>query len=327
MRPHLAILLCAFFWATTFVAVKIAMVVVPVAEVVAVRFGLGALVVWAVVLATRPRLGLIRVGWRAFATGLFEPGLISVMIFWGLLWTTAIHATVIFSLMPLVASLFGRIFLAERIAAPVVTGSIVAIAGTVLLVSTTSLESGASLFGDVVVMFGVVLITGGQIVLRRVALDFGQPLVVTAFLLTGAAASGLAVAAASASTPGVFSWMVDAKSEIWAALVYLAVFVSAVTFLLYNYALRHVAVGRTSLYVTLVTPLGVFLAVVILGESVSVTDVIAIALVVVGVAIPALARVRPATLWRRFANGRRIAPRRAPRQHSDAAEPRRRDQH
>ena len=305
MRPHLAILLSAFLWATTFVAVKVALVVVPVAEVVAVRFGLGALILWAVVLATRPRLSFVRVGWRAFVTGLFEPGLISVMLFWGLLWTTAVHATVIFSLMPLVASLFGRIFLAERIAAPVIAGSVIAIAGTVFLVAETSADSQASLFGDAVVMFAVVLMTGGQIVLRRIALDFDQPLVVTAFLLTGAAASGLAVAAASASAPGVFAWVVDARSEIWSALVYLAVFVSALTFLLYNYALRHVAVGRTSLYFTLVTPVGVFFAVVILGESVSVTGVVAIAFVVVGVAMPALVRVGSTTLWRRFVNGRR----------------------
>ena len=301
MLPHLAIVFSACLWATTFVVVKVAMVVVPVAELVAVRFGIGALVLWAVVLATLPRLSFMRIGWRAFVTGLFEPGLISVMLFWGLLWTTAIHATVIFSLMPLLASLFGRIFLAERIAAPVIVGSVVAIAGTALLVADASAESGASLFGDIVVMLSVVLMTGGQVVLRRVALDYGQPLVVTAFLLTGAAASGLVVAAVSGSAPGVFAWMVDARSEVWAALIYLAVLVSAVTFLLYNYALRHVAVGRTSLYFTLVTPLGVFLAVVILGESVSATDVVAIVLVVLGVAMPALAGAGRAILWRRFA--------------------------
>ena len=301
MLPHLAIVFSACLWATTFVVVKVAMVVVPVAELVAVRFGIGALVLWAVVLATLPRLSFMLIGWRAFVTGLFEPGLISVMLFWGLLWTTAIHATVIFSLMPLLASLFGRIFLAERIAAPVIVGSVVAIAGTALLVADASAESGASLFGDIVVMLSVVLMTGGQVVLRRVALDYGQPLVVTAFLLTGAAASGLVVAAVSGSAPGVFAWMVDARSEVWAALIYLAVLVSAVTFLLYNYALRHVAVGRTSLYFTLLTPLGVFLAVVILGESVSATDVVAIALVVLGVAMPALAGAGRAILWRRFA--------------------------
>jgi len=153
------------------------MVVVPIAEVVSVRFGLGALILWAVVLATRSQLGFVRVGWRAFATGLFEPSLISVMLFWGLLWKTAVHATVIFSLMPLVASLFGRIFLAERIAAPVIAGSVITIAGTVFLVAETSADSEASLFGNIVVMFAVVLMTGRQIVLSRVALDFGQPLV------------------------------------------------------------------------------------------------------------------------------------------------------
>ena len=59
-------------------------------------------------------------------------------------------------------------------------------------------------------------------------------------------------------------------------------------FLFTNYALRHLPVGRVSLYSVLTAPIGVPIAWFVLGESVSTQELIAIPLVVFGVALPAI---------------------------------------
>ena len=73
--------------------------------------------------------------------------------------------------------------------------------------------------------------------------------------------------------------------------------------MLYNYSLRTLPVGHISLFVTLTSPLGVLLAVFILGETVTALDIVAIVLVLLGVALPSLGAL-PA-VRRVFATARR----------------------
>jgi drug/metabolite transporter (DMT)-like permease len=92
-------------------------------------------------------------------------------------------------------------------------------------------------------------------------------------------------------------------------MVYLGVLVSALAFFIYNFALGHIGVGRISLYLVLIAPLGVPLAAIFLGETVNLQDGVAIALVIVGVALPSLAS-QPwlVSLWP-GRSGRRRMPR------------------
>ena len=88
---------------------------------------------------------------------------------------------------------------------------------------------------------------------------------------------------------GAFEAYTRIDTNGWLIMLYLGVLVSALAFFIYNYALRHIGVGRISLYLVLIAPLGVPLAAIFLGETVTVQDGIAIALVMLGVALPSLA--------------------------------------
>ncbi|MSP52415.1 MAG: EamA family transporter [Alphaproteobacteria bacterium] len=286
MLPHLALTVAAALWSSAFVASKAAVATIPVGELCFVRFAIGALCLWLVALPTGQMRGMGQVAGRAFATGLFEPGFITVIVYWGLAKTSAVHGVVIFALMPLVTAFLGRLFLRESLNPFLFAGSIFAMGGTVLLVTGTASGGEATLAGDAIVAFGLFLACVAILVLRRVTQAPVSPIALTATQMTGAAAAGLAVALIESG--GAFEWVTDAGPETFAILAYLGVLVSGVAFVFYNIGLRHIEAARVSLYIVLITPLGVPLAAFVLGEAVTLRDAFAVALVVAGVALPAL---------------------------------------
>jgi len=312
MMPHIAMTIAATLWASSFIASKAMMEVISPPQLTLLRFWIGALVILAVALLTRRVFNARAIGIRAFVTGFFEPGLITIIVYWGLLHTTAVHGVVLFALMPLVTSLLGRIFLGEAITRPVLGGAVIAVVGTVLLVAGTPENGDASLFGDAIVFLGMLLACVAILVLRRVAQTHGQPMAVTSFQLTGAGFCGFVVVGGLAffnNDAGAFEAYTRIDTTGWLIMVYLGVLVSALAFFIYNFALGHIGVGRISLYLVLIAPLGVPLAAIFLGETVNLQDGVAIALVIVGVALPSLAS-QPwlVSLWP-GRSGRRRMPR------------------
>ena len=138
----------------------------------------------------------------------------------------------------------------------VVVGSIIAIAGTVALVWEDAGRGDNSLTGDAMVVGAMLFIVTVQLRLRRLATLHGKPLVVTSWQMTGAAACGFVFVPVLQDRHEIAAWMATGGIDAWLVLVYMAIFVSALTFHVYNYALRFIPVGRISLYYSLVAPAG-----------------------------------------------------------------------
>ena len=285
--PHLALIVAVMFWASSATAIKTVLTAIPVFEAVAFRYVLAALTLWLITAAVRQLAALRSVGWRPFLAGLIEPGIVSIIAYNGLLLTTAVHATVIFALMPIISSFLGRIFLKEAISPTVVAGAFIGLGATIVLVSSGGANSKTSLTGDLLVFLSVFLVCVVQLMLRRVAQEHGKPALVTALMMTGGAVSSLFVLAVVGG-PEPLGWLDDASPQVMSWFLYSAILVSATSFLFTNYALRHLPVGRVSLYSVLTAPIGVPIAWFVLGERVSTQELIAIPLVVFGVALPAI---------------------------------------
>ena len=297
--PHMSIILAVSLWSSSATAIKFILPVIPVFEAVAYRFVIAAALLWLVVIAARQLRYLKAVGWQPYLAGMIDPGIIAIMAYTGLTMTTAVHAVVIFSTMPLLASVIGRVFLNEPMTWPVIGGAALGLGGTVLLLSASGSTSNASLTGDALLIGAVVLVCFAQLILRRVARDRGRPIVITALMITGAGTIGLIAlgvvgafgAFGAFETAAPLAWAEHASTDIWLVFAYSATVISAAAFFLYNFALRHLHMGRVSLYSVLQAPLGVSLASSILGETVSEREMLGIVLVIIGVALPALHRV------------------------------------
>jgi drug/metabolite transporter (DMT)-like permease len=283
--PHLAMFVAMVLGASSFPAGKAAVAAMPASEILVIRFALAALILWCAVAVLRHTPGTRRFVTPAFLVGIVEPGLATNVVYWGLLSTTAVHATVIFALTPLVTSVMGRILLKETISPAVIVGAFFALVGTVLLVSDDPGRAG-SLKGDLLCTLGLALISSAQVAIRHLVRRHADPLTVTANQITGGAVACLVIMVGFESWIGGVGWVAVPSGEIWLLIAYLAVIVSAALFFLNAYALSHIPVGQVGLYFVLLAPLGVPMAVILLGETVTRSDIAAIALVAGGVALP-----------------------------------------
>ena len=281
--PHLAIIVAVIFWASVFIASKPAIEVMPVSEVATLRFGIGAVLLWVPMLLMRQLVAFRWIGAWAFVIGLVD-GLSVIIIYTGLQITSALNATVIYALFPLVLSLFGRAFLGEAITRVVIVGAVIALGGTILLVSDD--DSGqSSHYGNLLVFAGFLINCATQTALRHLNRGQDRVMGIAAYQLLGMALFAAAVMLAVPSERAAMMWS-GVSLEIWLLVVYLAVSLGALGFYLYNYALRHLPVARVGLYFVLMAPLGAPMAALYLGELVTLIDTLSIALVCLGVSLP-----------------------------------------
>jgi drug/metabolite transporter (DMT)-like permease len=192
---------------------------------------------------------------------------------------------VLWSIMPLVMPVLGRIVLKEPLRLIVAVSAVIAVTGSAVLVTGQESSGQGSLLGDILVFLGVSCACTNQLIARTVARTGGRPLVTTSYQVTASATLALVVLAFSGGFQVDFASL-DATAI--GSMLFLGVGGGIGTFLLYNFALRYMPVGRVSLFPPLVGPVGTVMAALLLGEHVSVTDGMAIAVILFAAMLPTL---------------------------------------
>lgn len=283
--PTLAMLAAAFLWSSATPGSKFALTEIAVAEFVVIRLSLAAVALWLIVLATGTSARLRLVGWRPLVMGLLEPGLVTFLVSVGLTMTSPVSGSVFWGLTPLMMPILGRVFLGERIEIVVLVAASIAFGGTVILVWGQGHHGGGSVLGDIFVASGVLASTVNALLSRRNAQAGANPLVTSSWQLTSACC--VATLLLFAMPPGA-TRAIDASIQSIAVLLYLGLVVSVGVYILSNYAVRHLPVGRMSLLGCLTAPLGATLSALLLGTYVSALDLFAVCLVIFAVALPSL---------------------------------------
>ncbi len=282
----LAMFLAMSLWSSSMVGLKAIVDSAAIGEIVFLRLAIAAVALWLAVAVTRQRFRLRQMGFRPVLMGTIEPGIISLLIVAGMAHASPVSAALIFSLMPLIQPVTGRLILREPVQPAVLVGALIAVAGTALFVSGYRGGSHTLLGEGGLIVAAMLLACLNQLVARRVAQVHGKPMVVSALQLTAAVAIGGIFLVGIERPPSYFGGI---DLEVGATIVYLGVLASAAPFFLYNFALRTLSVGRASLFPCLLAPVAVPLATAYLGTPVSIRDLGAIAIVVFGVLLPALA--------------------------------------
>lgn len=283
LLPTLAMLAAVFLWSSATPGAKYALTEITVAEFVVLRLSLAAIALWLIVVATNTNARLRNVGWRPLVMGLLEPGLVTLLVSVGLTMTSPISASVFWSLTPLMMPLLGRVVLGEAIEIAVLIAAVIAFGGTVILIWGQSHHGGGSVLGDACVAAGVLASAVNALLARRNAQTGANPLVTSSWQLTSACA--LAAVLLWIMPPGSMR-VVEASMPTIAVLLYLGLVVSVGVYILSNYAVRHLPVGRMSLLGCLVAPLGTTMSALLLGTKVSAWDLFAVGLVILAVALP-----------------------------------------
>jgi drug/metabolite transporter (DMT)-like permease len=196
--------------------------------------------------------------------------------------TSALNLSIIQGAMPALVLIGARLFLGARFTALQALGALMTMVGVAAIAAQGDPARLAALAfneGDVMIFIAVVIYAGYTIGLRQ------RPRVSGLSLL-----AGMALAALVTSVP-LMIWEVASGGFIWptaaglATLVYVALGPAFISQVFFMRGVELIGPGRAGVFVNLVPVFGAIMAVVLLGEKFAAYHVVALLLVVGGIAI------------------------------------------
>jgi drug/metabolite transporter (DMT)-like permease len=276
-------ILLTLIWGTTWATIRIGLEGIPPFAGVALRFGIASVVLLALCRALGVRLGRQRhevMRWLVNAALAF---CVSYgVVYWAEQWVPSGLTAVLFATFPLFVALLAHFALpGERLVPASLVGVVLGFGGVAVIFSEDFTLLGGS---QVAVASAVMLVSPVAAAIASVAIKrFGKN--IHPFSLT-AIPMGL-----TAVIMGAVSFALERDRELTfdrtsvAALLYLAIFGSAVTFTLYYWLLSHISATRVSLIAYLVPLVAVGIGAGLMDEPLTLRTLAGTILVIGGVAL------------------------------------------
>ena len=282
-----ALITACVLWAVSFVATKVALEAAPPLVVVSLRLLVSAafFLPWIVVSGGTKAIGGSEGFVRLFGLSLFGAGLHYGLQTVGLQYTTASNASLYAVTAPITILILSAILLGEHVTVRKAVGVAVAVAGVLLVMgpdTLMSLELGGHVKGDLLVLVSIVMWGLFTVLGKRVTDRLGA-LTVTSWVTVIGAAWMAPVGLYEMETKG-FS-LSDMTVDAWIAIAFLGVGCSFLAVLLYFEALRRTESQKVGVYLYTIPPMTAVVAVLYLGETLSVNLVVGAILVILGVTL------------------------------------------
>lgn len=242
---HLAMILFSALVAGSFSFGAIAVPYLEPAPLNAMRFLIGSVVMGAVCIALLGRIPRPEAPWRFAVLGSLM-ALFFITMFISLGMTTPVSSGAVFTLMPLMAAFFGWLFLGQIPRALVIASLLVAACGALWMIfrgdwaAFTSLDIGT---GELIFMVGVAGHAAYAPLVRR--FNRGEPLV--AFTFWSLVAIGTWIAIFGFRDILATDWA-SVPFVAWATIVYLAIFTTAGTTFLVQFATMRLPASKVLAY-------------------------------------------------------------------------------
>lgn len=284
---HLAMLLFAVLVSGSYSLGAIAAPHVGPAAINAMRFAIGVSIMSAAaLLILGGRIPAPRAAWRYLVLGALM-AVFFVTMFVSLRLTDPVSAGAVFTLMPLMAAGFGRLFVGQVPNRVVVASLLVAASGAVWVIFRGNLAALAAFDvgkGEIIFIAGVACHAAYAPLVKR--FNRGEPVV--AFTLWTMVATGLCIATYGAREIVATDWTA-LPAIVWAAILYLSIFTTAGTFFLLQFAALRLPAAKVLAY-NYLTPTLIIVYEGLLGHGWTSASVAAGALVtVLGLVVLALA--------------------------------------
>ena len=287
--------LVIIIWAINFIAAKIGLRSLPAMTLASFRVVLAGAVMLPFYLccsrlpafakAVQSRRNPFTLGdiWIFLYMGFFGVTINQICFTVGLRFTSVSHAAVIVGMGPIYTLIFAVLFKLERVTWRKAMGMAIALIGIAVLASENGISAHSpSVLGDAITMTGSIGFAMYVVLGKRLAGRY-DPLTMTAFSHYAGALIVLPVAIYRAVTLGSAEhWRAIAWTG-WAALLYMAIFSSAVAYLFYFWLLRYLEASQLSAFTYLLPVVATILGILWLGEKGSWAQVLGGALALGGV--------------------------------------------
>jgi len=259
------LLLMVAFWSGNYIAGKIALREMPPLLLAGLRIGLAGVLMAPIYAASRRPVyarGAVR---KLALLGIFGVTLNQVFFLVGLSRTSVAHAAILIGLTPIQVLLLACWRGQERMTTAQAMGMLVALAGVALLKGFESPNAaGTTWLGDLIVLLGGLAFAIFTVFGKEMTTQYSAVTMNTFGYVGGA----LALAPVTLWHAARHA-LANITTGAWLAVVYMALFPSLIAYLIYYYALTHIAASRVSALSYLQPVFATAMGVAILGEPVS----------------------------------------------------------
>jgi drug/metabolite transporter (DMT)-like permease len=283
--PGIYLLLAAMIllWSGNYIVAKIVLRTVPAILVIALRAVIAGVLIFPVYLRRLRESGTWPQGrdlGQLFVLGFCGIAMNQFCFVQGIGRTSVTHSAIIMSTSPVWVLLLASLLGMERVTIAKVSGMALAICGVLILQAFRSQYSGGSrptILGDLLVLACAVLLASMTVFTKRWKPGEGFAVVAVGY-----------IAAAITFAPVVW-WQSQVfplrfiTPIMWGCILYMAALSSVVCYLIYNYALRHIAASRVAATQYMQPFLATVLAVMILGERLTAPILAAGGVIIAGV--------------------------------------------
>ncbi|RLT23529.1 MAG: DMT family transporter [Chloroflexi bacterium] len=290
------LLLLGAIWGAAFMLIKIAVSDVAPATLVAVRIAITAVILYAAMRVSGVTLPRERQSWFNFySVGMFGLVIPFLLISWGQRLIPSSTTAILGATTPLFTALINIVTRAEeKINVERIIGLIVGFVGVIVAIGITGATEG-DWIGELCVLGAAVCYAISALYSRRV---FGgmKPIVPS---------TGQMIASASLLIPIALIWdgmpTVLPSAQSITALLILAVFCTAIAYILYYQLIDSVGATKASMVSFLIAPFGVVYGSVFLQEPINPNAIAGLAIIIVGIVIAggswrAILRKRPTSV-------------------------------
>ena len=226
---------------------------------------------------------LLRTQWKRLAVlGFLGMDICGGGIYLALKYTTATNGTLIYTTSPVLIILLERLFLGRRSHFREMAGTLIAFAGVAVIVLRGSFETALSLsfnIGDLLVFAGAVSWAGYSILYRSEPVRHVGNLPLFALVAIFGALSNLPVALWELAEGDAL----PTEAHSWAAIAGIVLISSLLAFSTFQFGVRALGASIAGVFMYLLPPYGVGLAILLLGEEFHTYHAAGIALVMAGV--------------------------------------------
>ncbi len=293
IKACMLMIMASLFWSGTFITGKIGAIQFPPFTFAFLRF------FFAVILAFPLAMILEKDKWKlslkelpaVFLIGAFGFLGNNVLFLTACRYSSAVNLASIAASCPMMTAFLATLWLKETMNFKRFTGIILAFTGVLLVLSggdILRLKEMSLNFGDVIQTIGIVLLAIYSILSRKIGRNY-SPIVIVAYGLLFSMFAALPLMIMEHP----WTYLLNADLSGWISVLYLSFLGSVMACFFQQIAIKRLGASRTMAFMNLIPVFSVILAVIILKEPVSITQIASIGLIVLGVFLNAGTRTSP----------------------------------
>tara|TARA_R110002096_G_scaffold74284_2_gene176144 strand:- start:2 stop:916 length:915 start_codon:yes stop_codon:yes gene_type:complete len=280
----LALLALVAMFGSAFLLTKIAVQEVPPVMVVAGRIIIGAILLLIIAYAQGERLSTLKPYWSILlALALTGNCIPFFVITWGQQYVDSSLAGILMAMMPLTTVVLAHFFVSgERITNNKVVGFLLGFAGVVILMqpelSVTTQLDWLHLSAMLLILLGAISYAANSVIAHALP-KISLPLISAGVLLAAS------VVIIPLSLPEGFEWVAQTSSAAMWSVILLGIFPSGLATIIYFSVIRHAGPAFLSQINYLIPVWAVLLGVIFGGEKLTINALIALVVILLGIAI------------------------------------------